>query len=455
MQFVIAGGGEIGISLTKTLLTYGHQVILIEKNPTIVRNLNDTLAANIIEGDIACFSTLKNINWENCNTFLAVTRDDTANLIACKIAKLLGTPKTICRLSLAFQQEAQLFNYQAHFSIDYILAPQRCCAIDIAKILRENHRVILEQFSQGSVELRAIKVGSTSGFVGKKIIDLALCTDLRIGLIQRDNDYFIPTRDTVLQANDILTLSGTSASITAFSRATNPEPNFTKITLCSASETTLSLLQFLQNPRFKVKVIESSMEACQKLSDQYPNVTVIHGDATSLPLLQEELMQGTDYFIACSGDDEKNIIACLQGKRAGAKDTILCINKEDYVAVSDTLAKQLSISHITMNQHCIWQDLQHLLFPQAISTIAVLGHENPIEIVEINIPAGAEIEGLTIDRLSLPDHCLFLVLKHKFRSKVPAAHDILLGGDCIIAAVQQNQRTELIQTLTRKINPLA
>ncbi|MGX8717406.1 MAG: NAD-binding protein, partial [bacterium] len=65
MQFVIAGAGEVGLGIAKTLLSRGHQVVLIEKNPEVVRTLNDTLAANIIEGDLAFYSTLRKIDVTN------------------------------------------------------------------------------------------------------------------------------------------------------------------------------------------------------------------------------------------------------------------------------------------------------------------------------------------------------------------------------------------------------
>ena len=450
MQFVIAGAGEVGLGIAKTLLARGHQVVLIEKNSEVVRTLNDTLAANIIEGDLAFYSTLRKIDVSNCDAFLAMTQNDAANIMACHTAKLLGVKQTVCRLSLDFQQETQLFNYPAHFSLDHILTTQYSCAFAIAKILRSSHRVILEQFSHGAVELRALKVGSKSKLIGEKLIDLAISTDLRIGLIERGNTYFIPHRDTKIQADDVLTLSGTHEAIHEFSRAINPESEFTNVTIFSAGPTCQSLLKLLQNPRFKIKVIENSLQLCQKIADEFPNVTVIHGDGTHLPLLQEEQINFSDYFVACSNDDEKNIIACLQSKKAGAKHTILCVNKEDYTLVCDSLSKQLEVDHIVTSQACIWKDLQPILFPQKIFTIETLGEENPIEIVEIEIPVGADIEGLSIDHLSLPEHCIFLILKHKFRIKVPAANDILLGGDCIIAAVQKDQREQLIRTLTEK-----
>ena len=208
----------------------------------------------------------------------------------------------------------------------------------------------------------------------------------------------------------------------------------------------------MQNPRFKIRIIESSLEKCQRISEVYPHISVIHGDATQLSFLQEEQIQYTDFFIACSDNEEKNIIACLQAKKAGAKHTILRVNKEEYEDVCESLAKQLEVDHIISTQSCLWKDLQPLLFQQTFAKIETLEAEteHPIEIVEIQIPFGAKVEKLSLAQLNLPVHAVLLILKHKFRAKVPGAEDVLLGGDRVVAAVEQKDTDRLFQFLTQK-----
>ncbi len=450
MQFVIAGGGEVGLAICKTLLEHGHQVVLIEKDIERVKEFDENLTAQVIAGDVTFFSTLQQIKWETVEAFLAMTQSDAVNVLACKLAKTLGVRRAICRIHLDFQREAVKFNYASHFSLDGTINTQHSCAFSIAKRLRTNHRVMLEQFGQGFVDLRSLSIDANSPLIGQSIVALGLNNDIRIGLIQRGDNYFIPSRDTVLQAGDLLTLAGTSASILEFSKHVNPQPSFVHITLYSGSDVSRAIVLLLQNPRFKIKIIETSLEDCQQLSDTYSKISVVHGDATHLRVLQEEQMQNCDYFIACSNDDEKNIIACLQAKKAGAKHTILWTNKEEYEAVCDALAAKLEVDQIITTQACLWKELQPMLFPQQVVSIDILGDktDQPVELLEIEIPAGAEVEGLSIDQLSMP--CVFLILKHKFRIKVPAAGDILLGGDRIIAAVSRENRDTLIYRLTHK-----
>ena len=451
MKFVIAGGGDVGLAICRSLLQTGHTAILIEKNVQLVQELCETLTIQVIAGDVTFFSTMQAIPWQQCDAFLAMTENDAVNLLSCTLAKTLGCPRTICRIHIDLQKELNDYNYQAHFAIDSLFNTQMSCAFAIAKLLRGNHRVVLEQLTQGSVELRALNIGKKSNFISKKVQDLPNF-GIRIGFIQRKNEFFIPNRDTLLQENDRLTIAGDHASIVDFCHQADPHSDPVYITLFLTNEVSHALILLLQNPRFKIRIVEASLEKCQRMAEIYPHISVIHGDATQLSFLQEEQIQYTDYFIACSDNEEKNIIACLQAKKAGAKHTILWVNKDTYEDVCDSLASKLEVDHIISTQSCLWKDLQPLLFQQTFSKIETLEAEteHPIEIVEIQIPFGAKVEKLSLAQLNLPVHAVLLILKHKFRAKVPGAEDVLLGGDRIVAAVEQKDTDRLFQFLTQK-----
>ena len=139
MQFVVAGGGEVGLSISKTLLKHGHNVVLIEKNISLVKQLNEYLTARIITGDATFFSTLRQINWAKVDGFLAMTQEDAVNILSCQLARILGAKKTLCRIHLTLQKEILGFNYPSHFSLDSTINTQHSCAFAIAKCLRSNH----------------------------------------------------------------------------------------------------------------------------------------------------------------------------------------------------------------------------------------------------------------------------------------------------------------------------
>ncbi|MDR1254985.1 MAG: Trk system potassium transporter TrkA [Puniceicoccales bacterium] len=452
MQFVIIGAGEVGLCLCKHLLQNNHEVVIVEKNAQLAKLLGENVVARIVTGDATLFSTLQQINLPQTDAVLAMTQDDAVNILACTLAKTLGAQKTVCRIHRDLHQNTQKFNYQAHFSIDYLIDTQHACAFEIAKYIRDPHRVAIEQFSRGKIEIQTLELKEKSPWTGKTILQLSLDNTVRIGFIKRDQQHFIPTKDTLLQAHDLLTLAGDNVHLSQLrTQACIRQNIFTYITLFSASKITVSLLQLLHNPYYKVKVIEEDIALCYQLAEAYPNISVIHGSATQLSLLQEEQTHASDYFVACSSNDEKNIIACLQAQKAGSKKTLLWVNKEDYDAVCDTLKDTLHFNHLILTKSCIIKDLESILFPQEISVLGTLGNDELApELIEIHIPSGTAIEGLTVDNIPWPEHTLLLVLKHRFHTKVPGAKDCLIGGDCVVAVVQKKHHDAIIRLLTQK-----
>lgn len=453
MKCAIVGAGEVGLFLCKHLLQKDHELVLIEKNKALAKYVSDFLNARIVTGDATLVETLQKIELQTCDAFLAMTQDDAANVLACTLAKSLGAKKTICRIHHTLLLDTQNFNYQSHFGIDHFIDTQQVCAIEIAKYMRAPHRVAVEHFSRGKVDIQTLELSQHSTWVGKELQRLNLNGGIRIGLIQREGRYLIPMRDTVLQGEDLLTLAGDYIELSKLRAVINPkESALTRVVLFSASDVSLALLRLLNNPRFKLKVIEENLETCMELAENHPNISIVHGNATSLPLLLEEQISEADYFVACSNDDEKNIIASLQAKKVGAKNVHLWVNKEDYEAVCDSLQSNLNIDHLVLTKHSIVGDLDRILFPQPVSILGTLGEgEDATEILEIHLPSGTEIEGHTIDRIAWPERTILLVLNHRFHTKVPTAKDCLIGGDRVIAVVQKKHKNAIVRLLTTKI----
>ena len=54
MYIIIGGGGDVGYYLTKSLLSKGHEVLLLEKGASRYQSLSDELGQSVVRGD-ACF----------------------------------------------------------------------------------------------------------------------------------------------------------------------------------------------------------------------------------------------------------------------------------------------------------------------------------------------------------------------------------------------------------------
>ena len=53
MYIIVAGGGKVGFYLAQHLLAEDHEVLLVERNPARVAEINEVLGAVAITGDAA------------------------------------------------------------------------------------------------------------------------------------------------------------------------------------------------------------------------------------------------------------------------------------------------------------------------------------------------------------------------------------------------------------------
>ena len=79
MRIAIAGAGAVGRAVASELLGNGHKVLLIEQNPDRYRP-HTVPEADWLLADACEVSTLEETELQNCDTVIAATGDDKANL---------------------------------------------------------------------------------------------------------------------------------------------------------------------------------------------------------------------------------------------------------------------------------------------------------------------------------------------------------------------------------------
>ncbi len=100
MYIIVVGGGKVGYYLTKTLVSEGYEVLLIERNPEKVERFIEQFGAIVVAGDGAEAQTLKAAGAGRADVVIAVTGEDEDNLVISQIAKQkFHVSKTIARVN--------------------------------------------------------------------------------------------------------------------------------------------------------------------------------------------------------------------------------------------------------------------------------------------------------------------------------------------------------------------
>ncbi len=446
MRIVIVGAGEVGNYLGALLSNRGHDVTIVESTETIASKVDEELNVRVVAGNGASAEVLLQAEVDNCDYFLAMTSDDKTNLIATSLAKALGAKTTITRIHDQTYIDTSLVNYQVQFGIDHMINPEGLCAVELAKAIRSAGRVAVENFARGQVEVQQVRVQAGSKLIGRTLKEAKISPKARIGYIQRQGQNYVPSAESELAEGDLLTLFGAPENLYEVRSRFEPGKNTgqVRMVLFGGGEIAIGLVRLLTNPRFKIRIIEKDPVRSRKLAEKFPNVTVIQGDATSLRLMEEEQVGAADYFVACTKDDENNIVTCLQASKLGAKHVQAVINKSDYEEVLGGLREALGVELFVSPRVATANEVLRYISQAPYIELADLP-ENGGRIVEIRVSPDSPAAGKLIREIPWPSQSLVAAIQHKFKVRVPTADEQVLPGDRVLIIT----RPDNIKTLLR------
>lgn len=333
MNIIIIGAGEVGRHLATSLSREAHSITVIEQNQELASDLEQSLDARVICENGTSVSTLLEAGISECDLLMALTSDNTINVMAASVAKKLQAKKVIARVHPEVQREEWLFDYRSHFGVDHIFSTERLSAIELAKFIRNPESLVVEEIARGRVELQQVRVSEKSDVKGKKLVDLKPPERTRIGSVTRGADSFVPTANDTIEVGDVVTIFGEPRKLRSLAdrlQKGHVNEEELRVVIFGGGEYGFTLAQMLESWNCRVRIFEKDEKRAQDLTDRLSNTTVIHTDGTVLAELEEEKVGEADFFVATSGSDEDNVMTCLQANNLGTKNCLTLIHRADY-----------------------------------------------------------------------------------------------------------------------------
>jgi trk system potassium uptake protein TrkA len=261
---------------------------------------------------------------------------------------------------------------------------------------------------------------------------------------------YVPTADTVLKPNDKITVIGAPEQLLKYRGyfSADKSAESVRVVLNGATETAISVIRRLSNYRFKIRVIDPDLNKCKEIAEQFPNVTVINGSATSLRLMEEEQIGSADYFIACTKDDEENVMTCLQAKKLGVKYIELVINKTDYEQVLQNISGFLNITADASPRRVTASEIKKYITDKNFTIVGAL-KGGIIEFVELKVSADSQACGKTLRDINLPTGCIIAAIVSENSAKVPGATDLINADDRLIIILEKEKIKEVAKLFVR------
>ena len=160
MNIIIVGAGEIGRHLAIELSRQEHTVSVIESDAVQASELQGEIEGKVVIGDGSSVNTLAEANIGDCELFLALTSENSVNLMCASMVKSMGVERVISRVHPGLQREEWLFDFRGHFGIDHIFSSERLAAIELAKFIRNPDSLVVEEIARGRIELQQVRVSS-------------------------------------------------------------------------------------------------------------------------------------------------------------------------------------------------------------------------------------------------------------------------------------------------------
>jgi trk system potassium uptake protein TrkA len=199
-RLVIAGGGNIGLQLARTL-EKSNQVKLIERDPRRARRISEILENTIVlNGDAADEELLVEENIDSADVFAALTNSEEANVLSAMLAKRLGARRVMALINRPSYGELM-----ENHSIDIVISPQTITIGSLLAHVRRGDVVRVHSLRRGAAEaIEAVVHGtqSRSRLIGHQLEQIKLPQGASIVAIVRGERVIMAHHDTTIEAED-------------------------------------------------------------------------------------------------------------------------------------------------------------------------------------------------------------------------------------------------------------
>ena len=343
MQIIIEGAGEVGSHLAKMLSNEANEITVIDCDADRLARLRTTADVVTMTGNLSSIKVLRDAGVENADLFIAVNPADSqdVNIVSALLAKRLGCKRVCARIN-----DEEYLSYDNKFlftemGIDMMFYPEKIAAGEITSILKRTASTDSMDFARGKLQMAVFKLEDDSPVIDMKISEFAAAMGVpfRVACIQRDNVTIMPKFDTRLRYHDILFIITTREGIGPmmdFLGKTNVE--IRNVMILGAGAVGEMVANGICRQVETVKVIDSDRRRCMELSENTDdNVMVVNGDGRNSDFLLEENIRDFDAFVAVTGNDEANILACVVAKKFGVGKTVAEVENIEYIRLAEEM----------------------------------------------------------------------------------------------------------------------
>ena len=426
-NIVIIGAGEVGFNLAKSLSKEEHDITVIDIDPQKCQKVTNNIDARVIEGDACSQRIIQEIEMNEVDYLIALTRIDEVNLVASKIGKERGAKKVICRLRNTEYGKKTIID-PAQFGINHVVFPEKAARDEIKKIITQPSSLDIETFKDDKITLIGILLDASSPLIGRTMENVQISNPYiphKLSVICRGDSTFIPHKKTKYAINDIAYFAAPSNCLEQVqSMAGKSSFKVKNIMVMGGGKVGRLIASSLQDD-YNVKLLEKDVEKAELISDKLENTLVLTDDGLDIDFLESENISSLDCFIAVAENEQMNIMSSLLMKHYGVKQVIVHINSTSFFKVVRRIGIDAVISKNTSAVNKVLKIIRSDEDKLSVSRF----DEIDIESVEITVKEDSDFLIRELSIKDLPDEICLAAIARKDKIIIPIRSTELKVGD--------------------------
>jgi trk system potassium uptake protein TrkA len=450
MTIVIVGGGLVGSTLAEKLSRDGHDVALVEASAPLIRDLSERLDAQVVHGNGSTAAVLREAGIEKASLVVATTASDEVNMVVGLLAAdRFKVPRTVVRLRDPDHAESFARLCEGRDGEHVVVNPEAAAVDRILSLLEVPGALDVVSFFDDQLLVAGFRIAEKSELAGLLVshIDLLFAgTATLVAAIHRADDWIIPHGEEEIRAHDLVYLAFPRRELEAILALIGAkESKGQHVMVAGAGRFGIELAQRLEGHTQRVVLIEEDPDRARDAAEQLGEALVVRGALTDQEVLDEEEIDRVSTFVACSDDNETNLVAGLLAKRLGARRAFALI---DVPGLAELIGEIGIDAVISPRLLAIGLTLQHIR-GAGVHSVAALT-EDRIEIVDADAVAGARMTSGTLREVELPRGVLLAALRRGEELLLPSGDDRVEPGDEMLFITTTEQAPKLAAYLSPK-----
>ena len=200
MFIVIVGCSGSGYYLCKALISGGHEVVVVEQEPSRFQLLTDELGSVAVLGDGSQEATLQRAGVSRAEVLVALTGVDATNLVVCQMARhIFNTPRTMALIK--DPKNEALFR---ELGVDVVVNSVHLTLAALEEGVPGRPLVHLMNLRVPGLELVSVSVPEDANIVGKRLAEVELPPNSFISLMVKKGRAELPDNRSIIESDDEL-----------------------------------------------------------------------------------------------------------------------------------------------------------------------------------------------------------------------------------------------------------